>query len=134
MAEPKEMQMRDKQEVSNVAEQTSAVPMFVPSVDIFETEREITLLADMPGVATDDLTIDLRDGTLTMMGEVKPWENSKEEDVLVEFEIGKYYRQFNLSEVIDQEKIEASLKNGVLRLVLPKSERALPKKITVKTE
>jgi HSP20 family molecular chaperone IbpA len=56
-----------------------------------------------------------------------------ESDVLVEFEIGKYYRQFTLSGVIDQNKIEAKLENGVLRLILPKGEKALPRQITVKT-
>ena len=102
-----------------------------PPVDIFETERDITLLADMPGVAADDVNIDLREGVLTLSGDVKPWEGGEESDVLVEFEIGKYYRQFNLSEVIDQDKIDAKLEAGVLRLNLPKTEKAVPRRITV---
>ena len=85
----------------------------------------------MPGVTSDNVTIDLNEGVLTLKGDVTPWENADETDVLVEFEIGKYYRQFTLSEIVDQEKIEAKLENGVLRLTLPKAEKAKPRKITV---
>jgi len=131
MAETKEMQVREKQELASPAEQTRPGLVFTPAVDIFETDREITLLADMPGAAADDIAIDLNEGVLTISGEVKPFEKAKEEDVLVEFEIGKYYRQFSLSEVIDQNKISANFSDGVLRLVLPKAEKALPRKIAV---
>jgi len=131
MTEFKELQVKEKQEVAAPAEQIQPGLVFTPDVDIFETERAITLLADMPGVATDTVTIDLRDGVLTLSGDVKPWEGGEESDVLVEFEIGKYYRQFNLSEVIDQDKIDAKLEDGVLRLNLPKTEKAVPRKITV---
>jgi HSP20 family molecular chaperone IbpA len=133
MAESKELQVKEKQEVASPAEQTRPGLIFTPVVDIFETGKEITVLADMPGVAADGVTIDLRDGVLTMTGDVKPWEGPDESDVLVEFEIGKYYRQFNLSEAIDQDKIEAKYEDGVLRLTLPKAEKALPRKIEVIT-
>ncbi len=131
MTESKELQIKEKQEVAAPAEQTLPGLVFTPEVDIFENDRHITLLADMPGVAADDVNIDLRDGVLTLTGDIKPWEGSEESDVLVEFEIGKYYRRFNLSEAIDQAKIEAKLEDGVLRLILPKAEKALPRKITV---
>lgn len=131
MTESKELQIKEKQEVAAPAEQTRPGLVFTPEVDIFENDRHITLLADMPGVAADDVNIDLRDGVLTLTGDIKPWEGSEESDVLVEFEIGKYYRRFNLSEAIDQAKIEAKLEDGVLRLILPKAEKALPRKITV---
>lgn len=131
MTESKELQVKGKQEVAAPGEQTRPGLVFTPDVDIFETEHEITLLADIPGVATDDVNIDLREGVLTLSGNVKPWEGAVESDVLVEFEIGKYYRQFNLSEVIDQDKIDAKLEDGVLRLNLPKTEKAVPRRITV---
>jgi HSP20 family molecular chaperone IbpA len=131
MTESKELQIKEKQEVAAPAEQTRPGLVFTPEVDIFENDRHITLLADMPGVAADDVHIDLRDGVLTLTGNIKPWEGSEESDVLVEFEIGKYYRRFNLSGAIEQEKIEAKLEDGVLRLTLPKAEKALPRKITV---
>ncbi len=131
MAETKELKVRKKQEVSSPAEQTQPGLMFTPAVDIFETDRDLTVLADMPGVAADAVVIDLRDGVLTVSGDVKPFEDADEQDVLIEFETGKYYRQFTLSEVIDQNRIEAGFADGVLRLVLPKAEKAMPRKIKV---
>ncbi len=131
MAESKELQARDKQAVSNPAEQTRTGIVFTPDVDIFEDERQITLLADMPGVAPEDITIDLNDNRLSISGDVKPIESSDEADVLVEFEIGRYTRQFTLSEAIDQAKINAKLEDGVLRLNLPKAEKAVPRQIAV---
>jgi HSP20 family protein len=131
MADSKELKLKEKQEVSTPAEHTRPGPVFTPAVDIFETDKEITLLADMPGVDGKNLNIDLRDDTLTLTGDIDPFEGPDENDILVEYEVGKYFRQFTLSEVIDQEKIEADLKNGVLRLTLPKVEKAKPRKITV---
>ena len=132
MTETKEIQAKEKQEVSVPAEQTKPGPVFTPAVDIFETEKDMTLLADLPGVKSDELNIDLRDNVLTLTGEVAPWEGAEEEDLLIEYEIGRYLRQFTLSEVIDQDKIDAQLNDGVLRLTLPKVEKATPRKISVK--
>lgn len=131
MTESKELQVKDKQEVASPAEQTRPGVVFTPDVDIFEDERQITLLADMPGVTSDGITIDLNDNVLSIAGEVKPFESADESDVLIEFEIGRYYRQFTLSEVIDQSKIEAKHEDGVLRLTLPKAEKAVPRRIAV---
>jgi HSP20 family protein len=133
MAESKELQVKGKQEVASPAEQTRPGTVFTPEVDIFENERQINLLADMPGVAPGDVKIDLNDNLLTISGEVKPFEGKDESDVLIEFEIGRYYRQFTLSEIVDQGKIEAKLEDGVLRLTLPKAENAIPRQITVAT-
>ena len=132
MAETKELQAKEKVEVSAPAEQTKPGPVFTPNVDIFETDKEIIMLADIPGVKAPDLTIDLRDDTLTLTGEVKPLNRPEEEDVLIEYQFGRYYRQFTLAEVIDQSKIDAALNDGVLRLALPKVEKAVPRQITVK--
>ena len=132
MAETKELQVKEKQEVSVPGEQTKPGPVFTPAVDIFETEKELTLLADLPGVKSDELNIDLRNNVLTLTADVTPWEGADEEDLLIEYEIGRYFRQFTLSEVIDQDKIDAQLNDGVLRLTLPKVEKATPRKISVK--
>jgi len=128
----KELQAKQKTEVSAPSEQTTPGAVFVPAVDIFETDKDLNLLADLPGVKTDDLKIDLRDNVLTLSGDVAPFEGSDEKDIFIEYEVGKYYRQFTVSEEIDQGKIEAHLKDGVLRLILPKAEKTIPKKITVK--
>lgn len=131
--ETKAIQAKEKAEVSTSAEQTRPGLVFTPAVDIFETEQEITLLADMPGVKTEGLDIDLRENILTLSGNVDAPEGPQEVAVLREYEVGQYYRQFTLSEVIDQSKIEAILNDGVLNLRLPKVEKATPRRITVKT-
>ena len=131
-AEKKELQVKEKQEVDSSAEQTRPGLVFTPDVDIFETETEMTLLADMPGVKAEDLTIDLRENVLTLTGLASTVQNENEDQLLVEYQTGKYYRQFTLSEIIDQGKIDAQLTDGVLRLSLPKVEKATPRQITVK--
>ena len=72
MVETQELKPQEKMEVATPAEQTKPGPVFTPNVDIFETEKEITLLADVPGVKAEDLGIDLKDNILTLAGEVKP--------------------------------------------------------------
>lgn len=131
--ESTELKVREKQEVAQPAEHMRPGVYFTPHVDIFETENEITLLADMPGVKSDDLSIDLRDDTLTVEGDIATLESQKEEMIYEEYDTGRYYRQFSLSEVIDQAKIDAQLQDGVLRLSLPKVEKATPRKIEVRT-
>jgi HSP20 family protein len=131
--ESKALQAKEKAEVTTPAEQTRPGLVFTPAVDIFETEKEITLLADMPGVQAKDLNIDLHENVLSLDGDVKSPEGTDEVDVIREYHTGKYYRQFNLSQVIDQAKIDAELKDGVLRLRLPKVEAATPRKIAVKS-
>ena len=128
----KELQVKDKQEIASPAEQTKPGLVFTPEVDIFESETEITLLADLPGVKSDQLDIDLRENTLTISGELAPLKN-EEEEIFIEYETGKYYRQFTISQLIDQEKINAELKDGVLRLRMPKAQKAVPKKIAITT-
>jgi HSP20 family molecular chaperone IbpA len=132
MTDSKEIKVREKQELASPAEQTTPGVVFTPQVDIFETNKEITLLADIPGVKPENLNIDLRDNILTISGDVEPAGDSGEEALLIEYETGRFYRQFTLSEVIDQNKIDAKLGDGVLRLTLPKVEKATPRKITIK--
>jgi len=130
--ETKSLQAKTKKEVTTPAEQTKPGAVFYPAVDILETERELTLLADLPGVKAKDLKIDLDDNVLTLTADETPLEGSGEKDIFREYRTGRYYRQFSLSDTIDQSKIEAVLKEGVLRLTLPKVEAATPRKITVK--
>ena len=128
-----EIQKAEKAGVPTVPEQTRPGPVFSPSVDIFENDSAITVLADMPGVKAADLKIDLRESVLTLTGRVTAPESAKESDVLREYQTGTFFRQFTLSETIDQAKIDAKLTDGVLRLELPKVEKAKPRQITVRT-
>lgn len=130
-AEAKELKVKEKQEVAASGEQTRPGVVYTPDVDIFESDTEITLLADMPGVTPGNLNIDLRDDVLTLTGGTDPDEEGPEKPIIIEYGVGTYHRQFTLSEVIDQARIAAELKDGVLRLVLPKVQKAAPRKITV---
>ncbi len=131
MAE-KDLQIEEKQEVQATGESTRNVPVFVPAVDIYESENALTLVADMPGVPIENVDIDLDSDQLTIRGTIPPQdENGKE--IFREYTAGDYYRQFTLSSDIDREKIQAAMKDGVLKLVLPKAEAAKPRRITIQS-
>jgi HSP20 family protein len=125
---------REAREGAVPAEATRPGALLVPPVDIFEDAQAITVLADMPGVRPAQLTIDLHEGVLTMTGHADAQGGPTEVVILREYPVATFQRSFTLSEAIDQQKIEASLKNGVLRLRLPKAERARPRQITIQTE
>jgi len=99
-------------------------PPLTPAVDIYETETELILLADLPGVTETNLQLGIDHGILTLEGAIN--ENGIDHQ-------HRYYRQFRLTDKIDTNGGNATLKNGVLTLRLPKSEVAKPKKIAVKT-
>jgi HSP20 family protein len=131
-SEIKALQAKEKAAVPGPAEQLKPGLVFSPAIDIFETEKEITLLADMPGVKSSHLSIDLKENVLSLAGDVEAPEGPNEVDLLREYRTGRYYREFSLSQVVDQSKIDAELKDGVLHLRLPKVEKATPRKISVK--
>jgi len=124
---------RAEKAVPTGAEQTRPGPVYQPAVDIFENDHSITVLADMPGVSAQDLRIDLRESVLTLTGRVTASDRQGDSDVLREYRSGTFFRQFTLSETIDQAKIDAKLTGGVLRLELPKVDKAKPRQITVRT-
>ena len=126
-----DIQVRDKREVKSDAEQTIPGRVFSPNVDIFEDDQALTIVADMPGVPSENVSIDLRNDVLSLSGVPLVSVTEKEEHVLQEYATGKYFRQFTLSEVIDQEHIDAKLNNGVLRVTLPKVGPAKPRKIEI---
>jgi len=129
--EEKEMVRQEKKEVKKSGEEMRPGPVFMPAVDILENQNEIVILADMPGVNGKDVDIDLREDVLSIRGAVSPVEDEKEVSVYREYNWGDYFRQFTLTEVIDQEKISAKMDDGVFRLTLPKKERVKPKKIQI---
>ncbi len=112
-------------------ERTRARRVYAPRTDIFETEQALVLLADMPGVLQDDLDITLERRELTIRGRTADAGPEGYSPVYREYEGGDYERTFVLSEEIDAEKIEARLKDGVLRLTLPKAGPAQAKRIQV---
>ena len=100
-----------------------------PAVDIYEIDDGIAVIADVPGVEKDGLDIRVENQVLTIRGKVS--HELRENPNWREFDMANYYRQFNLSEAVDVEKISAELKHGVLTLQLPKAEKAKPKQIEV---
>lgn len=120
-----------KSENTAVTEKVRNVKTFIPRVDIYETKEALFLIADMPGVDEKTVDVELEKNILTISGRV---ENGRVKDynlVFSEYEVGDYERTFTLSDEIDREKIKASVKQGVLRLELPKAEKIKPKKIAI---
>lgn len=101
----------------------------VPAVDIFETDGGLTLVADVPGVDKGGLDVRVEDDLLTIQGKIA--HVSRKEPSFREFQLATYWRQFQLSDTVDQEKIGAVLKHGVLTLTLPWAEKVKPKQIDV---
>jgi len=131
----KELQTQDveKQEIStDGAERTRARKAYVPRADIFETNEAIVVVADMPGVDQNSLDITVEKNVLSLDGFVEPDHPDNYNLVYAEYEEGDYHRRFTLSNEVDQDNIQATVKNGVLRLVLPKIGPAQAKKISVK--
>jgi HSP20 family protein len=127
------LQTRDGRNVAPTTEATRPGVLITPPVDIFEDAGAISVLADMPGVKPEHLTIDLHDGVLTITGHADVAGGQDEVAVFQEYRPGTFQRSFSLSEAIDQAQIQATLKHGVLRLRLPKVDRAKPRQITIQT-
>jgi HSP20 family protein len=114
-------------------ERTRGMERFVPpAVDIYDSQEGLVLLADLPGVAPEDLKVRLEENTLTIQASPKHLVDG--EAMYKEFELVNFFRQFELSEEVDQEKISASLSHGVLRLQLPRAEKAKPREIPVQVQ
>ena len=119
-------------QTAETAQRSAPRPMFLPPADIYETRDSIVVLAEMPGVAPDGVDITLERRVLTIRGRSAASEHTGYQRVYNEFADGDYERVFTLSENIDRDRIEATLKDGVLRLVLPKAETAKARKIELK--
>lgn len=120
-------------EMGQSKERTRGMERFVPPpVDIYDSPEGLVLLADLPGVAPEDLKLRLEENTLTI--QASPKHSVDGEATYKEFELVNFFRQFELSEEVDQEKISASLSHGVLKLQLPRAEKAKPREIPVKVQ
>jgi len=115
-------------------ERTRSRRCFVPRADIYETDKEIIVLTDVPGANEKTVDITLEKNVLSITAYVEPAIPNGFEVAYAEYEEGDYQRNFRLSDAIDRDKIEATVSEGVLRLRLPKSQEATTNKITVKTK
>lgn len=106
-----------------------------PSLDVSETKNEIVVKAEVPGMDPKDIDVSISDGVLSIRGERRQEKEEKEEDYhLVERSYGSFARSIALPKEVKHDKISASYKNGVLKIVLPKSEEAKKKEIKIKVE
>jgi len=126
-----ELAAHEKQQVEG-QEKTRAGRYFRPDVDIYETSDAIHLRADMPGVKDQDVEVMLEKGVLTIEGKVGADNYHGLSPLYTEYNVGNYFRQFELNETLDESKVTAKMKDGVLDLVLPKAEAAKPRRIEVK--
>lgn len=136
MAEEKTLQVQEaeKQEVvESGAERTRDCSAFVPRADIYETGDAIMVVADMPGVDKDSLDIMLENNVLTINGYVEEQQFPDRSLAYAEYRVGDYVRAFTLPDQIDRDGIEASVRDGVLRLRLPKSTQARRRKISIQS-
>jgi len=117
-------------ELEKGVETTRATRLFTPTVDIVE-HKDIVMYADMPGVDEKSVDIVLEKDLLTIYGKVEPEIPKNHRLVISEYGVGDYKRTFTVSDEIDRDKIQASVKDGVLKLVLPKAESAKTRKIPV---
>lgn len=120
-----------KTENTAVTEKIRNVKTFVPHVDIYETKEALHLIADMPGVDEQTVDVELEKNVLTISGRVEDGKVKDYNLVFSEYEVGDYERTFTLSDEIDRDQIKATVRQGVLRLELPKAEKVKPKKITI---
>jgi HSP20 family molecular chaperone IbpA len=131
--ETREIATKEKQQLTKPQEQTRPGRYFVPDVNIYEVDESLKLWADMPGVKEKDVNVTLKDGVLTIVGQVATDMYAGLRPIYTEYNVGNYYREFALNEDIDESKIRATLKNGVLELELPKKEHAKPRQIEIRS-
>jgi HSP20 family protein len=108
--------------------------VYLPNVDIVEDKDNIMLMVEMPGVGEGDVNVTLENDVLTIEGKVSPGEWGSRKLVYAEYGIGDYFRSFIITEAVDRDRIQATIKDGVLRIVLPKAEASKPKHIPIRAE
>ena len=132
MAPGQELQVQEKREQQQKDEATIPARTFLPTTDIFETEDALTVVMEMPGVDKTNLDIHVENDVLSVAGRIDLGKYEKLAPVYTEYNIGHYRRTFTLtSSRINQERIAAEMKDGVLRLTLPKVEQAKPRRIQI---
>lgn len=104
---------------------------YAPLVDIYETDDDFVLIANMPGVSRDNIQLKLEDSSLVIFGKINYEDTINRKYILNENEIGHYFRRFRISDNVDASKISAKFENGQLTVNLPKHERAKPKTIQI---
>ena len=133
MADKQELQVQEKREVEKEQEQTRPMRAFLPTADIFETEEALAVVLEMPGVDRNNIEVNVDNGVLTIEGRIDFNKYEGLQPVYSEYNIGPFRRSFRISSQVDQDKIKAEMRDGVITLTLPKAEEAKPRRIEVRT-
>jgi HSP20 family protein len=128
---PQELQVQKKRELEGKEERTIPARTFLPTADIYEDRDSLKVILEMPGVEKDNVNVRVEEGVLFVEGRLDLNKYRGLQPLYTEYNIGNYARTFRLSNAIDQDRIGAELKDGVLSLTLPKAERAKPRTIQV---
>jgi HSP20 family molecular chaperone IbpA len=133
MAPAQELEVQPKRELEKREESTTPVRSFVPNTDIFETEDALMVVMELPGVDREHTEITVEDNVLGVSGRIDFSKYEKLQPVYTEYNIGHFRRTFSLApSSIDEQKISADMKDGVLTLTLPKAERIKPRTIQLR--
>ena len=133
MADKQELQVQEKREVEKAQEQTRPMRAFLPTADIFETDDALTVVLEMPGVDRNNIDVNVDNGVLMIEGRIDFSKYEGLQPVYSEYNIGPFRRNFRISSRIDQDKIKAEMRDGVITLTLPKAEQTKPRRIEVRT-
>jgi HSP20 family molecular chaperone IbpA len=128
---PQELQVQQKRQLERKEETTVPARTYIPTADIYETQDALRIDLEMPGVDKGNVDVRVEDGVLTVDGKLDFSQYQGLQPLYTEYNIGHYSRSFRLSTRVDQGKIGAAMKDGVLALTLPKVEQAKPKAIKV---
>ena len=131
MAGSQELQVQQKREVEKKTEGTIPARVFVPVTDIFETPEALTVVLEMPGVDRNSIEANVENDIVTIESRIDFTKYEGMQPVYTEYNVGHYVRSFQISNKIDQGKISAEMKDGVVTLVLPKAEQAKARRIKV---
>jgi HSP20 family molecular chaperone IbpA len=132
MPSPQELPVQKKREMESKEETTIPARVFLPNADIYETPSHLQVVLEMPGIEKNNIDIRVEDGVLQVQGRLDLSKYSGLQPLYTEYNVGHYARSFQLSSKIDQSKIAAEMKDGVLSLTLPKVEEAKPRTIQIK--
>jgi HSP20 family protein len=132
MAARQELQVQQKREIETKEEATLPTRTYVPTTDIFETQDALNVVLEMPGVEKTNIDVTVQEGILNVEGRLDFSKYKSLQPLYTEYNVGHYARSFRLSSKIDESKIAAELRDGVLTLTLPKVEEAKPRTIQVR--
>lgn len=122
---------QEKKELSAAEERTEAGKFFSPYTDIYESEQEVLVTMEVPGVDKAAIDIELEKGVLTVTANIDSRKYEDLEPIYTEYNVGNFVRSFTLSTKIDSNRIEASVVDGVLTVRLPKVAEVQPKRIEI---